>query len=320
MSQPVIILVNPQLGENIGACARAMLNCNLTELRLVKPRDGWPSESALANASGADALINNAKLYETTQEAIADLQLVYATSARQFSLNKPIDDLEQAAQTLVESDLACGVLFGPERTGLHGDDVALASRLLTIPLNPSFSSLNIAQAVLLVAYGWHRAQGLAQPQLSPRIERQQPATQEQVEGMIEHFTRELVWLPELQRHANGATGLAAVALVADNVAYLAGVYGRVFGAWPERIDEGLKVATGGAPLAFCTRQALQQRLRDVVLPERALPHAAALFIHVADRQRAYKTLHDGGFSPRRMPDGSWAIDATDAHGVAMVFG
>lgn len=191
MSQPIIILVNPQLGENIGACARAMLNCNLTELRLVKPRDGWPSESALANASGADALINNAKLYETTQEAIADLQLVYATSARQFSLNKPIDDLEQAAQTLVESDLACGVLFGPERTGLHGDDVALASRLLTIPLNPSFSSLNIAQAVLLVAYGWHRAQGLAQPQLSPRIERQQPATQEQVEGMIEHFTREL---------------------------------------------------------------------------------------------------------------------------------
>ena len=138
--------------------------------------------------------------------------------------------------------------------------------------------------------------------------------------ICQHFTRELVWLPELQRHANGATGLAAVAFVADNVAYLAGVYGRVFGAWPERIDEGLKVATGGAPLAFCTRQALQQRLRDVVLPERALPHAAALFIHVADRQRACKTLHDGGFSPRRMPDGSWAIDATDAHGVAMVFG
>ena len=138
--------------------------------------------------------------------------------------------------------------------------------------------------------------------------------------ICQHFTRELVWLPELQRHANGATGLAAVAFAADNVAYLAGVYGRLFGAWPERIDEGLKVATGGAPLAFCTRQALQQRLRDVVLPERALPHAAALFIHVADRQRAYKTFHDGGFSPRRMPDGSWAIDANDAHGVAMVFG
>ncbi len=138
--------------------------------------------------------------------------------------------------------------------------------------------------------------------------------------ICQHFTRDLVWLPELQRHANRATGLAAVAFVADNVAYLAGVYGRIFGAWPERIDEGLKVATGGAPLAFCTRQALQQRLREVVLPERPLPHAAALFIHVADRQQAYKALRDGGFAPRRMPDGSWAIDATDAHGVAMVFG
>jgi len=138
--------------------------------------------------------------------------------------------------------------------------------------------------------------------------------------ICQHFTRELVWLPELQRHANGATGLAAVAFVADNVAYLAGVYGRLFGAWPERIDEGLKVATGGAPLAFCTRQALQQRLREVVLPDRALPHAAALFIHVADRQQAYKTLRDGGFSPRRMADGAWAVDANDAHGVAVVFG
>lgn len=138
--------------------------------------------------------------------------------------------------------------------------------------------------------------------------------------ICQHFTRDLVWMPELQCHANGATGLAAVAFVADNVAYLAGVYGRIFGAWPERIDEGLKVVTGGAPLAFCTRQALQQRLREVVLPERPLPHAAALFIHVADRQQAYKTLRDGGFAPRRMADGSWAIDATDAHGVAMVFG
>lgn len=138
--------------------------------------------------------------------------------------------------------------------------------------------------------------------------------------ICQHFTRELVWLPELQRHANGATGLAAVAFVADNVAYLAGVYGRLFGTWPERIDEGLKVATGGAPLAFCTRQSLQQRLRDVVLPDRALPHAAALFIHVADRQQAYRALRDGGFSPRRMADGAWAIDAAAAHGVAVVFG
>ena len=138
--------------------------------------------------------------------------------------------------------------------------------------------------------------------------------------ICQHFTRELVWLPELQRHANGATALAAVAFVADKVAYLAGVYGRIFGVWPERIDEGLKVETGGAPLAFCTRQALQQRLREVILPERAAAHAAALFIRVADRAQAGRVLRDGGFHPNRMSDGSWAIDAPAAHGVAMVFG
>jgi len=138
--------------------------------------------------------------------------------------------------------------------------------------------------------------------------------------ICQHFTRELVWLPELQRHANGATGLAAVAFVAEKVAYLAGVYGRVLGAWPERIDEGLKVETGSAPLAFCTRQSLQERLREVILPERAAPHAAALFIRVAERAVAGRVLREGGFSPKRMSDGSWAIDAPAAHGVAMVFG
>jgi hypothetical protein len=138
--------------------------------------------------------------------------------------------------------------------------------------------------------------------------------------ICQHYTRDLVWLPELQRHANGAFALAAVAFVADNVANLAGIYGRVFGVWPERIDEGLKVETGGAPLAFCTRRALQDRLREVELPARARPHAAALFIRVADRQVAYRTLRDGGFAPKRMSDGSWAIDAGEAHGVAMVFG
>lgn len=138
--------------------------------------------------------------------------------------------------------------------------------------------------------------------------------------ICQHFTRELVWLPELQQHANGAAAVAAVAFVADKVAYLADVYGRIFGVWPERIDEGLKVETGTAPLAFCTRQALQERLREVILPERAAPLAAALFIRVADRAQAGRVLRDGGFSPKRMSDGSWAIDAPAAHGVAMVFG
>ena len=192
MSTPVIILVNPQLGENIGACARAMLNCNLTELRLVKPRDGWPSESALANASGAASVIESARLYETTQEAVADLEFVYATSARQFTMNKPIDNLEQAAERLVAETTKTGILFGPERTGLHADDVALATRLLTIPLNSAFSSLNIAQAVLLVTYSWHRSRGVEQPLAAPSVERmKQPATQEQFNGLMQHLVDEL---------------------------------------------------------------------------------------------------------------------------------
>ena len=138
--------------------------------------------------------------------------------------------------------------------------------------------------------------------------------------ICQHFTPELVWLPELQRHANGATGIAAVAFVADKVAYLAGIYGRLFGAWPERIDAGLKVDSGTVPLAFSTPQALRQRLRDVALPQRPTPHVAALFIRVADRQQAARALRDGGFNPKRMSDGAFAIDAGEAHGVALVFG
>ena len=139
--------------------------------------------------------------------------------------------------------------------------------------------------------------------------------------ICQHFTRELVWLPELQKHPNTATGIAAVAFVADNVAYVAGVYAKLFGKWPDRIDEGLKVATGGAPIAVCTRASLQDRLRGVELPQRLTgPRAAALFIRVRDRQIAFKTLREAGFSPKRLPDGSCAVDASAAHGVTLVFG
>ena len=138
--------------------------------------------------------------------------------------------------------------------------------------------------------------------------------------LCQHFTPELVWLPELQQHANGATAIAAVAFVADNVAYPASVYARLLGAWPERIDEGLKIGAGGAQLAFCTRAALQTRLADVVLPDRSGTFPAALFLRVADRQQAYRVLRDGGFTPKRLRDGAWAIDAVDAHGVTLVFG
>ena len=139
--------------------------------------------------------------------------------------------------------------------------------------------------------------------------------------ICQHFTRELVWLPELQKHPNGATGIAAVAIVADNVAYVAGVYAKLFGRWPEQIHEGLKIDTKGAPIAVCTRSALQARLAGVDLPQRIVgPRIAALFISVRDRQVAYRVLRDGGFAARKLADGSCAVDASAAHGVALVFG
>jgi catechol 2,3-dioxygenase-like lactoylglutathione lyase family enzyme len=142
--------------------------------------------------------------------------------------------------------------------------------------------------------------------------------------LCQHHTRELVWLPELMQHANGAHAVAAVAFIADNVAHQAGIYAKLLGNWPERIDEGMKVETGAdgtaAAIAVCTRAALQARLAGVDLPDRAHPHLAALFIRVKDRAATYATLRAGNFNAKRMSDGSIAIDAREAHGVAMVFG
>lgn len=185
---PVIVLVNPQMGENIGAAARAMLNCGLTDLRLVAPRDGWPNPAARANAAGADVVIEAARVFDTTAEAIADLSLVYATTARMHTLNLPVDTVEQATLRLRRHTGRCGVLFGPERTGLVGEDVARASRLLTIPLNPDFKSLNLGQAVLLVSYLWFQAGGVPDNDQSHRTKKTQPATGEELEGLIAHLT------------------------------------------------------------------------------------------------------------------------------------
>jgi tRNA/rRNA methyltransferase len=148
-----LILVNPQLGENIGMCARAMLNCGFTKLRLVAPRDGWPSESALKASAGADALLEQATVYDTIADAIADCTVVYATTARQRALNKPVIELPALPTHRVEHPQEhIGILFGAERSGLENEAIALADYVLTIPLNPDFSSLNLAQAVLLVCY------------------------------------------------------------------------------------------------------------------------------------------------------------------------
>jgi tRNA/rRNA methyltransferase len=157
---PAVVLVDPQLGENIGMAARAMLNCGLSELRLVRPRDGWPSAAAQAAASGADAVLAEARLYDTTAEAVADLARVYAATARPRDMVKPVVTPRRAAAEMRESLAAgtpVGLLFGPERSGLVNDDLALADTLLVVPLNPAFASLNLAMAVLLVGYEWFQA-------------------------------------------------------------------------------------------------------------------------------------------------------------------
>lgn len=155
-----IILVGPQLGENIGAVARAMLNCGLEDLRLVRPRGDWPNPKAQTMASGADIVLERARLFDTTAAAVADLNRVFATTARRRDMVKPVLTPRQAGQEMrcySANGEACGILFGPERTGLTNEEILLADVLLTVPLNPKFTSLNLAQAVLLIAYEWFQA-------------------------------------------------------------------------------------------------------------------------------------------------------------------
>ena len=156
---PVIILVEPQLGENIGMVARAMANFGLSELRLVNPRDGWPSEKARAAASRADHVIDAVEVFETLPEAIADLNYVMATTARQRDMLKTVlapDEAVGLASSRMKAGATVGWLFGRERWGLENDEIALADEIVTFPVNPGFASLNIAQAVLLMSYEWMR--------------------------------------------------------------------------------------------------------------------------------------------------------------------
>lgn len=178
---PVIVLVRPQLGENIGKAARAMLNFGLTELRLVSPRDGWPNPSAGPAASGADLVLEQAQLFESVADAVADCAHVYATTVRKRGVTKPVVTPEEAARTIRAAPDRTAILFGPERSGLETDDVALARTILTVPINPEFGSLNLAQAVILVAYEWSKGAGLASP---PATDLDAPAPQQELDGMI----------------------------------------------------------------------------------------------------------------------------------------
>lgn len=192
---PAIILVRPQLAENMGTAARAMLNCGLTDLRIVCPRVNPLDDRAIAAASGADRVLMAAKIFEHTKDAVADLNRVWATTGRDRYMTKPVDTPREAAgrmRELAAGGLAAGVMFGPERTGLENDDVALADTVLTVPLNPDYCSLNLAQAVLLIGYEWYQA-GVAGslPPMTKGWRDQGPAPKEKLVHFFEHLEREL---------------------------------------------------------------------------------------------------------------------------------
>lgn len=192
---PAIILVEPQLGENIGMVARAMANFGLSQLRLVNPRDGWPSEKARAAASRADHVIDATRVFDDLPSAVADLNFVFATTARERDGFKPVRGPVEAGRALrarVEAGLRTGILFGRERFGLYNEEVGLADEIVTFPVDPSFSSLNIAQAVLLMSYEWMKS-GLAEetatnfsgPELLPATKEQLHSLFTYLEGALE---------------------------------------------------------------------------------------------------------------------------------------
>jgi len=201
---PCVILVAPQLGENIGAAARAMANFGLAELRLVAPRDGWPSQAAAKAASGAPAVIEAARLYADVPAAVADLTYLLATTARRRDMVKPVLSPESAARELklrAARGERCGVLFGRERTGLENDEVALADAIVMAPVNPAFASLNLAQAVLLVGYEWRKladAESLGRETAVEPAGREglalgdtRPASRAELIGLFAHLEAEL---------------------------------------------------------------------------------------------------------------------------------
>ena len=189
MTDPVFVLVRPQMGENIGAAARAMLNFGLTRLRITDPRDGWPNPKAAAMASGAGRLLDHAGIFPDVATAIADCHYVFATTARPRDLTKPVFTPEQAmaqARTLAAQGKQVGFLFGPERTGLENPDIAQAQAIITVPVNPDFPSLNLAQCVLLAGYEWRRQ--TAGTLDAPNIDL---ATAFEVEKLGDHFEQRL---------------------------------------------------------------------------------------------------------------------------------
>lgn len=192
-NQPSFILIRPQMGENIGGAARAMWNFGLDRMRITSPRDGWPNTKAVAMASGAGRLLEEAPIFESTPDALADCDYVFATTARHRGLTKPVMTPERAmahARELTGAGKRVGVMFGPERAGLENDDIARANAIISVPVNPEFASLNLAQCVLLTAYEWGRESGerpaevveMAKTEFAPLIE---------IEKLGDHFEERL---------------------------------------------------------------------------------------------------------------------------------
>ncbi|MEH7828156.1 RNA methyltransferase [Gemmobacter denitrificans] len=193
MTEPAIILVRPQMGENIGAAARAMLNFGLTRMRVVGPRDGWPNPKAVAMASGAGRVLDGAGLFDDLPAAIADCDFVFATTARSRELTKPVMTPERAmeyARALAAQGKRVGILFGPERAGLENEDVVLANAIITVPVNPEFPSLNLGQCVLLVGYEWARQTTEVAPEVM-NFARTEPAKAHEIEALARHFEERL---------------------------------------------------------------------------------------------------------------------------------
>lgn len=190
---PVIILVRPQMGENIGAAARAMLNFGMTEMRLVSPRDGWPNPKAVAMASGAAGqVLDRARVYASLAEAMEGIDLAFATTARGRELTKPVHTPETAMQTARDHQGRSAIIFGPERAGLENDDVARANAIVTVPVNPEFPSLNLAQAVLLMGYEWGRDELPPQPApLGRRSDSEAAADRVEIERLGDHYEERL---------------------------------------------------------------------------------------------------------------------------------
>lgn len=193
LAGPVVVLVEPQLGENIGMCARAMGNFGLTRLRIVNPRDGWPNMAAQRAAAGADHILDKVELFDTVEAAVADCSLLFATTARAHDQAKPVVGPEEAARQIVgeiEGSGTAAIMFGRERYGLQNDEVALANRIVTFPVNPGFASLNLAQAVLLMGYEWFKlATANALPFDMP--ERSERASNHQIQAFFDNLVSEL---------------------------------------------------------------------------------------------------------------------------------